>query len=1232
MPELVSKGPDIPGPLLNRLDDDRVVFFCGAGVSMGGGSQLPSFRDLLCNVYKENNLPPDEIECKALEDSEYDKVFELLERPERLGPEQVRQSVVACLSQEPAGPLQMHRDLLYLSKVKGGYRLVTTNFDNRFREAVREAADLREHLQVHDAPALPVPMHRRWRTLVHLHGRIQPHGRDSELVLTSADFGRAYLTEGWAARFVSALFADFTVVFIGYSLSDPVMRYLVDAVATERAKGRDLGGVYAFAGYDPAKTTAESVRAKWKARNVEPMPYDERDDHSLLRRTLRRWVDIRRDPQSRARIALDGIGQLPKEREAARVAWALERPDVAWKLAQAHTFTDEQDFPKIERWIDVFAEAGLLRRAADDPGGTAHPVRVNVVDDGSRSQSPPRLAQVTNALARWIARHVHVPQVFGWVVRRGGRVHPELRREILDSLADPPEPIPSRLRLFWTVLLNEQVPDFRSLLFLEKQYRQAGSAEKRHLEDVLLGTLAPRLTVLPGASERVVLQRRFDPEATPPSPIEDCGHLRVRVGCDRMWLTEMTVLREPDFLCRHAERITTFLVEALVLLRHDDQVANDRVTGRAQFHRPRWIAAGTDQVNPRNAWTRLIDLARDSYFALAKNSRARADVLLRCWAQSGEPTCKRLVLHALAEDKMSETDMAEVVLLQGKAPGIWDPYVCSEVLRFLNKAGSRLRPDLVQRIVRATHAGSGTGGSDRKQAGPEALDPAQVARLLELHLSGAQLDGESRTLAVEAARARSRSAGDFDEVHGVFSPIMAEVVSGDEQRVRDLLGGPSADLRRVLCDEGDGLSWEDLGAVIRRDASRVAEVLRECAERGKYPSAPWTRLIWHLVSMRREDKAAPDVEDDVLEVLSNAPDDLFVNVTTPLADFLCAIGDAWDSERESEFRVLWEKTWNGAATGVSIDNADPVTQALNHVSGKLAEAAIFRLSMHEPLAQSGLPSSVRFYFDTIATGPDAHPGRVLLAARLNFLFTVDPKWTEMELVRRLDPSANPSEALDLWAGFAWSPRLWPNLLQAIKGSYLAVLARDDLLSRPKRTRRGLLRLLVAICLNVPEGLTVDEVRSVMCRLSEDSLSVVLRSLTDHLTGSGAERGQIWNDKVEPWMSDYWPREGSRNSASTSECMISLVIKSGDGFPEAVAYCAPFLKPVERHHWDFGRLREHVEKHPAIVLDFLSRVVQEDLPQHSQPDLREILDKIAGVRPGLHDDPRFRRLHRISSAG
>ena len=35
MPELVSNGPRIPARLMNEVDADTVVFFCGAGISAG---------------------------------------------------------------------------------------------------------------------------------------------------------------------------------------------------------------------------------------------------------------------------------------------------------------------------------------------------------------------------------------------------------------------------------------------------------------------------------------------------------------------------------------------------------------------------------------------------------------------------------------------------------------------------------------------------------------------------------------------------------------------------------------------------------------------------------------------------------------------------------------------------------------------------------------------------------------------------------------------------------------------------------------------------------------------------------------------------------------------------------------------------------------------------------------------------------------------------------------------
>ena len=99
MPELVADGPAIPMNLMNEQDTGTVVFFCGAGISAGPGSELPGFAKLVQHVYTANGLKPDAVEREALDldepDSErrrpkFDKALDLLERPERLGASALR--------------------------------------------------------------------------------------------------------------------------------------------------------------------------------------------------------------------------------------------------------------------------------------------------------------------------------------------------------------------------------------------------------------------------------------------------------------------------------------------------------------------------------------------------------------------------------------------------------------------------------------------------------------------------------------------------------------------------------------------------------------------------------------------------------------------------------------------------------------------------------------------------------------------------------------------------------------------------------------------------------------------------------------------------------------------------------------------------------------------------------------------------------------------------------------
>ena len=184
---------------------------------------------------------------------------------------------------------------------------------------------------------------------MYLHGRFDDRDPDGRhLVMTSADFGTAYLTERWASRFVSELFAHFTVLFIGYSVNDPVMRYLVDAIAAERESGRDITQAYAFVGAD-ATADLSDLRFEWSRKNVAPIPYtvtrtaDGKPDHGLLHGTLRKWAELYEGGlESRKNVAYELGTKDPRGLSAedkSRFLWAIEDPDVMAHLADMGTET-----------------------------------------------------------------------------------------------------------------------------------------------------------------------------------------------------------------------------------------------------------------------------------------------------------------------------------------------------------------------------------------------------------------------------------------------------------------------------------------------------------------------------------------------------------------------------------------------------------------------------------------------------------------------------------------------------------------------------------------------------------------------------------------------------------------------------------------------------------------------------------------------------------------------------
>ena len=224
-------------------------FFCGAGISYPAG--LPGFKELTEKLYESLGGFRDQIERTAFYEKRYDTAIYLLEKDDIGGRAEVRKQLSQILTPEDVSPgvTRTHKALLTLSKCHndGNIRIVTTNFDRLFEVVIdRDCLEIDRY----QAPLLPIPK-KRWDGLVYLHGllseSLDERNLDS-LVVSSGDFGLAYLTERWAARFVGELFRCYHVCFVGYSLDDPVLRYMADAMAADKQRGESQLEMYAFGG------------------------------------------------------------------------------------------------------------------------------------------------------------------------------------------------------------------------------------------------------------------------------------------------------------------------------------------------------------------------------------------------------------------------------------------------------------------------------------------------------------------------------------------------------------------------------------------------------------------------------------------------------------------------------------------------------------------------------------------------------------------------------------------------------------------------------------------------------------------------------------------------------------------------------------------------------------------------------------------------------------------------
>jgi hypothetical protein len=247
---------------------------------------------------------------------------------------------------------KVHRSIARLFPSAEQLRIVTTNYDTHLAAAARQVFGAEP--ETYRAPTLPLG--RDFSGIVYLHGSVEQEPR--HLVATDSDFGHAYLTDAWAARFLQEMFRSFAVLFIGYSHNDIVMTYL--------ARGLAPGSQPRF-GF-----ASDSTPPEWPGLGIKAICYPAVRNHAALGEAVGEWADLAR------------MGLLDHERRIADLAADHPPADLPTRSYLERVVTDSATTPLFTRdatgidWLEwarslpgfrgLFQPASQLGPAAEELG------------------------------------------------------------------------------------------------------------------------------------------------------------------------------------------------------------------------------------------------------------------------------------------------------------------------------------------------------------------------------------------------------------------------------------------------------------------------------------------------------------------------------------------------------------------------------------------------------------------------------------------------------------------------------------------------------------------------------------------------------------------------------------------------------------------------------------------------------------------------------------------------
>lgn len=405
------EGADLPEPLVEAHANGRLALFIGAGASTDPPANLPIFNELARKIASRTM-------GSCLGESDPARLLDRLCNEYDIN---VHAEIRTVLTEGQPSPNATHKAIAQLARsVSDPPRIVTTNYDTLLSQC------LQENTRTYEYPDLPG--RGDFTGVVYLHGYLNT--TDSTLVATDSELADAYMgTRAVGTLFLERLFDKNAVLFLGYSLVDVLVRYLLKAQTT-------TSELYTL--------TTQPNDPKWRELRVHPVGVD---SYSQLPRVLSEWADY----------AASGISG-----EAHRVGVIV--------AAGPPQFQDADD-AYIRKVAQDPHRVGLFTGRAQDPqwlkwvAGTLHP--------GLLFTQPHDLTDAQRELQDWLVRHLvaddHTAQVALDLIRGNRGIMPVWPwRQMLWHLSSPHRsPVSADIKRQLLLAITDAAPDSGANQMLE---------------------------------------------------------------------------------------------------------------------------------------------------------------------------------------------------------------------------------------------------------------------------------------------------------------------------------------------------------------------------------------------------------------------------------------------------------------------------------------------------------------------------------------------------------------------------------------------------------------------------------------------------------------------------------------------------------------------------------------------------------------------------------------------